>query len=134
MIVSLELPKGTNQIFSNVTICRSSSENNFATWEDVYTGVYSSEKTFKWIDRTIKSGIYYRYGICKRDTQGNRSSIVKDKNKVVNCFEDVYLSSGGRHLRIKYNPQVSSFKYTVMESKIETIGSQFPFIIRNGDV
>jgi hypothetical protein len=37
-------------------------------------------------------------------------------------------------LKIKYNPKVSSFKNTLLESKVDTIGSQFPFITRNGNV
>jgi hypothetical protein len=49
-------------------------------------------------------------------------------------FEYAYLFDGDRQLKIKYNPKVSSFKNTLLESKIDTIGSKHPFIFRNGNV
>ena len=47
-------------------------------------------------------------------------------------FEDVFLTHGGRQLKLKFDATVSSFKYNVLESKIDTLGSQYPFIRRNG--
>jgi hypothetical protein len=35
-------------------------------------------------------------------------------------------------LRIRFNPNVSSFKSVVAETKKTTLGRQFPFILRNG--
>jgi hypothetical protein len=35
---------------------------------------------------------------------------------------------------VRFNPKVTSFKNTVLESKLDTIGGQYPFIFRNGDV
>ena len=49
-------------------------------------------------------------------------------------FEDAFLFDGERQLKIKYNPKVSSFKTDLQETKIETIGSKHPFILRNGNV
>jgi hypothetical protein len=49
-------------------------------------------------------------------------------------FEDMFLSDGKRQLRIKYNPKVSSFKNTILESKMDTLGSKYPFFFRNGNV
>ena len=46
----------------------------------------------------------------------------------------MFLYDGDRQLKIRYNPKVSSFKIDVLESKTETIGSQYPFIFRNGAV
>ena len=37
-------------------------------------------------------------------------------------------------IKIKYNPKVSSFKNTLLENKIDTIGGKHPFIFRNGNV
>jgi hypothetical protein len=47
-------------------------------------------------------------------------------------FEHAFLFDGERQLKIKYNPKVSSFKTTILESKMETLGSKHPFIFRNG--
>jgi hypothetical protein len=49
-------------------------------------------------------------------------------------FEDAFLFDGEKQLKIKYNPEISSFKTTHLESKIDTIGSKHPFIFRNGNV
>lgn len=49
-------------------------------------------------------------------------------------FEDAFLYDGKRQLRIRYNPKISSFKKTVLETKIDTIGGKYPFIFRNGNV
>jgi hypothetical protein len=47
-------------------------------------------------------------------------------------FEDMFLYDGQRQLNIKFNPKVSSFKTTLLESKLDTLGGQFPFVFRNG--
>ena len=49
-------------------------------------------------------------------------------------FEDAFLYDGKRQLRIRYNPKISSFKSTVLETKMDTIGGKYPFIFRNGNV
>ncbi|MBR2247112.1 MAG: hypothetical protein IJ880_08825 [Bacilli bacterium] len=46
----------------------------------------------------------------------------------------MFLSDGVRQLKIKFNPKVASFKNTIPEQKIETIGNKYPFIFRNGSV
>jgi hypothetical protein len=44
----------------------------------------------------------------------------------------MFLFDGKRQLKIKFNPKVSSFKDTILESKLDTIGGRYPFIFRNG--
>jgi len=46
----------------------------------------------------------------------------------------MFLFDGTRQLKIQYNPKVSSFKNDILESKIDTIGSKYPFFFRNGHV
>jgi hypothetical protein len=53
---------------------------------------------------------------------------------VYSDFEHAFLYDGERQLKIKYNPKIASFKNTLMESKVDTIGSKYPFIFRNGKV
>ena len=47
-------------------------------------------------------------------------------------FEDCFLYYGKRQLKIKFNPKISSFKKDVLETKIDTLGSKYPFIFKNG--
>ena len=49
-------------------------------------------------------------------------------------FEDAFLFDGERQLRLRYNPKVNSFKNSVLEQKVNTIGNKYPFIFRNGNV
>jgi hypothetical protein len=46
----------------------------------------------------------------------------------------MFLFDGERSLKIRFNPKVSSFKTNLLEKKVETIGSKYPFIFRNGAV
>jgi hypothetical protein len=61
------------------------------------------------------------------DEQGNPCYITAD-------FEDMFLTDKNRQLKIRFNPKVSSYKPTILESKIDTLGSKYPFIFRNGNV
>jgi hypothetical protein len=49
-------------------------------------------------------------------------------------FEDVFLYDGERQLKIKFNPKITNFKTTLLETKTNTIGSKYPFIFKNGNV
>ena len=124
-----------NYFTGNITIRRSSSESNFTLWEDIHTlSIENKLLDFVWYDSTVKSGVWYKYCAQKRDSLGNRGVISELKNPVMVTFDNMYLTAGGKQLNIKFNPQVSSFKYTVAESKTDTIGSKYPFIKRNGYV
>ena len=117
-----------------ITIRRTSSESNFAEWEDVHNVLLTEAKEldYTWYDYTIKSGVWYKYCVQKRNRRNDRGVIVATKEPVMAYFEDVFLTHGGRQLKLKFDSTVSSFKYNVLESKIDTLGSQYPFIRRNG--
>lgn len=147
--------------FGNITIRRTSSETGFQVWEDVNTTVadlktISSSITIN--DYTIKSGVFYKYAIQKRSSNGLRGDLLiatkeieqKDEHgmplvdedgniitKIVEdmvmvVFDDIFLTRQNKQLRIEFDPQISSFGYQVAEAKTDTIGSQFPFVRRNG--
>ncbi len=59
---------------------------------------------------------------------------LNDGNGLPVDFEDAFLYDGKRQLRICFNPKVSSFKSTILETKVDTIGGKYPFIFRNGNV
>lgn len=75
--------------------------------------------TYSWKD--------YKNEICEQSQIGQEKEILAD-------FEDMFIYDGKRQLKVKYNPKVSSFKNTIPEQKIETIGSKYPFIFRSGHV
>lgn len=84
-------------------------------------------------DFTVEQGMTYRYCFREYNAAGIQSDRVWS-NTVFCDFEDMFLFDGEKQLKIKFNPKVSSFKTTRLETKSDTIGSKYPFIFRNGVV
>lgn len=102
----------------DVILCRSEDEGK--TWVDL-----SSNR-----DNTIEQGKEYIYGFYNKDDLSTRYVAAPLRGD----FEHAFLSDGERQLKIKFNPKMSTFKTTVFESKVDTLGSKYPFFFRNGDV
>lgn len=87
-------------------------------------------------DFTVEQGISYKYGIQKLDTSNNDvvASAILFSNEIIVDFEDMFLFDGERQLKLQFNPKISSFKTTLLESKLNTLGSRYPFFFRNGNV
>ena len=126
----------------NFLITRASSLDNYFEWIEIVRFTMSSDYPSKYhfFDYTVEQGIQYKYAIqqfniydiysnkvYQTDSQGNFNTTIAD-------FEDMFLSDGVRQLKVRFNPKVTSFKNTIPEQKIETIGSKYPFIFRNGQV
>lgn len=134
-------PKDKNQqtdlINGLFVLLRSSSEDNFSSWYQLTNFVlaqWSSDKSeYLCKDYSVSQGITYKYGIQAYNNNGIYSKIIETTPIFVD-FEDMFLSDGKRQLRIKYNPKVSSFKNTILESKMDTLGGKYPFFFRNGNV
>lgn len=145
--------KGANKtITGNFVILRSSSKDNYQTWQEVRRFRLQNQAPYTKViyDYTVEQGISYRYAI----QQFNRQQFYSKKiyaykrnpingeilyensspvyNDVMADFEDMFLYDGKRQLKIKFNPKVASFKNSLQEQKIDTIGGKHPFIFRNG--
>ena len=83
-------------------------------------------------DYIIESGVVYKYGIQKITVNNVRSARSETVQNIVAYFEDAFLYDGERQLRIRYNTNVSSIKDVIAESKKTTLGSKYPFVLRNG--
>ena len=112
-----------------------SRTTNMKDWEEVYRFSLSGEhlSQFEWKDFTIEQGKTYIYSLQQYNDYNLYSERILSKEIYVD-FEDAFLFDGKRQLKIRYNPKISSFKTDHLESKIDTIGSKFPFIFRNGNV
>ena len=125
------------KISGSFILIRGSSEDNYDTWYPMtkFELVQWDASTIKEIcrDYSIQQGIEYQYAIQAYNTQGLYSNRMLTK-RVICDFEDAFLYDGDRQLKIRFNPKISSFKSTVLESKTNTIGSKYPFIFRNGNV
>ena len=123
-------------IYGKFRIYRVSSKDGF---KNRYLVAYFSlenqdlfGKSFK--DFTVESGFKYRYILQQVNDYGIHSEEVWSQGDVECNYEHLFLYDGKRQLKIKYNPKVPSFKNTVLESKVDTIGGKYPFIFRNENV
>lgn len=139
-------------ITGNFVISRYS--DNLKTWNEVcrfnLLSQYPSAVGTLWTDYTIEHGVKYLYAIQAYNSKGLYSnkiySVVANGNTYIENdedgnpyyilanFDDAFLTDGERQLKIRFNPKVSSFKTNILESKIDTLGGQYPFIFRNGNV
>lgn len=139
-------PRSTNigeLMYCNVTIRRTSSESNFSIWEDVYNYTFINETlNLTWRDFTVKSGVFYQYAAQQRDNKGRRGIIIKTPEQVHGIFDDSFLVNGYkdndgvwrcRQLKLRFDPNISSYQTVVSENKTDTIGGKYPFIKRNGN-
>ena len=116
-------------------LTRASSLDDYTSWLTIsdfqLTGELPSAFLLK--DYTIMQGATYVYSL----QQYNDYKIYSNRllsEYVKGQFEDVFLFDGQRQLKIRFNPKISSFKTTVLDSKKTTIGGKYPFIFRNGIV
>ena len=122
----------------NICIRRASQIDNFQSWEDItiFTVKEKNLNTLNLIyDYTIESGVWYKYGIQSIDKNGDRGVLVIMNTPVQRLFNYSFiLGKEGKQLKLQFNNTVSSFKHQIYDSKIDTIGSKYPFIARNAAV
>lgn len=125
---------GTSTSKATVQIQRTSDEE---TWNVIaeYTAIGGREVDYTFLDTSIEQGITYKYALVQVTTGVNDSKAYSERNYITSItpdFENMFLTDGEKQLKIKYDPKVSSFKDTILESKTDTIGGQYPFFFRNG--
>ena len=127
----------------SIEVSRAEKTDGYNSWRIIKKVYFSNlSKVLEWSfkDFTIEQGMYYKYAFRQYDANGNHTilCIAKDihtgSEEIFADFEDMFLWDGERQLKIRFNPKVTSFKTTLLESKIDTIGSRYPFIFRNGSV
>lgn len=90
---------------------------------------YAMDNEFIYEDYEIEQGREYNYYFLPYGSAGATPTSIKPQ------WNSIILSDAeGRILPVQYNPQVSSFKTTIQEQKQDTLGGQFPFFLRNGDI
>ena len=134
--MEVSVAETANKTILNCAIVRANEKTNYSIWErvaniDLYDGNY--EYSFK--DYTIESGVNYKYKIfaLHNDNYIQYLSAEIEKPEAVH-FQYNYLYYNGIQLPLKFNNKMSSFKKTILATKTDTIGSQYPTIVRNGYV
>jgi len=61
------------------------------------------------------------------------ASVINEPHIVINkVFDDMFLLSKNKTLRIRFNPDISSYKRNVADVITATLGGAYPFVRRNG--
>lgn len=126
------------QEIDGMAIRRSSNRDNFSYWEDVkilnnIKRTVDDDHMYYFSDKNIESGVWYKYAI-QPISQTTRGGLSKIAEKSV-IFDDAFLvGKDGKQLNMRYDFSTSSIKRNIKESRIETIGSKYPFITRNSNV
>lgn len=124
----------TNSLESSVIgtylLTRIDLKENTRTQLKQFRFEFEDPNTWCFKDYTCEQGKWYQYSVQQFNEKGLYSNDMLS-NAIFSDFENMYLTDGKRQLKIKYNPKVASFKNNLLENKIETIGSQYPFIFRN---
>lgn len=126
--------------FGRITITPVDTEgSNLTYYLSRYSNINGEEKLYRMgqydgtessYDWENEQGVEYTY-IARSDGYG----ILSDNDpSVLSDYEDMFLCDADKQLKLRFNPQVSSFKTTIQEQKIETIGNKYPRIFRNSAV
>lgn len=126
-------------VTGSFVLVRASSKDNFQSWDDIYhfsylnTLITSKDCKKIWDDCTVEQGEEYLYAIQAYNSYNLFSNKLQAFNgKVKVDFVDAFLYDGKNQLKIQFNPKISSLKNNILETKVDTIGGQYPFIVRNG--
>ena len=118
-------------------IRRASSKDNFETWIDLAElrcAIGTSELYATYNDIMVESGITYKYTVQPKMLNTSRL-VISDSVEATPVYEHTWLlGQNNAYLSIGFNLNLSNFKTVIKEAKIETIGSQYPFFVRNGDI
>ena len=127
---------GSNSYIS-IQIERAAKTSNYQEWQILKKVAflnYTEVVRWSFKDFTVEQGVSYLYRFRQYSENGICSKGSEIDEPIMADFEDMFLWDGQKQLKIRFNPKVSSFKATLMEQKIETIGSKYPFIFKNGIV
>lgn len=128
-------------ICGNFFLLRSTDKDDYKKWEklinfQIYDWTYANNKILEiYKDFFVEQGVSYRYAIQAYNDKGIYSTKVLNENGPIYVdFEHMFLYDGEYQLKIKFNPKMSSFKNTILENKVDTIGGQYPFFFRNNSI
>lgn len=138
--LQLEVPAGIS-FFGNVCLRRASELSEYTEWEDIKIIPITHKmmaEDYKYpiiYDYTAISGIRYKYGIQMIDEYDTRGSlqVIEEPIKREYLFSYI-LGENEQQLKLRFDNAISNFKITVGDFKTDTIGGQYPFITRNGNM
>ena len=120
--------------YGSYLLSRADDSDNYTTWVNIAKFRLDEQRpsSYSIKDFTIEHGKKYKYALQQYNIWGLYSSFIYS-DIVQAAFEDMYLYDGEKTLKIRYNPEVNTFKTTILEAKSDTLGGRFPYITRNGE-
>ena len=124
-------PQATGQF----VLKRGSDKDNYTEWNTILTFRLNGTKPSRWLyrDFTIEHGYNYKYALQQINSYNMYSNKIYS-NEIKGVFEDMFLYDGEKQLKMRFNPKITSFKNTILETKTNTIGNKYPFTFRNKSV
>lgn len=120
-------------IGGKIRIQRASDISSFRAWETVTTftidQAFIQGYTVSWTDYFVEGGRIYQYRVYF-DAK-NETKYLSEGHYYSPTFGDIFISTTERQLAIRYNPNISGFKWITQESITNTLGGKYPLIRRN---
>lgn len=129
-------------IAGTLLLQRADETNDFSSWTDILklqvdnntaTTLSDSGKPVIYYDYLVPGNhTFYQYRFIQLDSDEN--GVAKSNNYLLECiFEDIFLYDLNKQFAVRYNPNITGFKWVVQESVTNTLGGVYPLIRRNGE-
>ena len=147
-IINIPINAISPEIIQTEDKIKTNNDKGYVEFKNLKSNIYRSTDDFE-LNPIIRWDKLYSYNKDKtQDLFRDKNMVTKDLynyllqdetgfyqvNKITIDYEDAFLFDADLDFQIKYNPKVSSFKQIIQEGKIETMGSQYPFFFRNGNI
>ena len=123
-----------DQTYGTLIIERALNEEDLK-WDIVYSIPLTLDSTqatdISFTDYCVQPNVLYKYRVSYLTTDLELSK-VEISDPVSVSLEDIVLVSEGVQWTLRYNPQVTNMKKTVTNSIVQTIGGEYPIVIRGG--
>lgn len=123
-----------SKIISEIAILRSALGENLLKWEEVTRIKASSMKNAVLYDYFIENGNYYRYAIQPILANGTKGVITSAYDAVTTHEGFWMLGQDDLQFSFIYNGNIAEITHVDKDMVIETIASNYPYIVRPSDV
>lgn len=141
--IGIKLYSNSGDLYNgNICLRRASSKDDYTVWEDIKIVVCVNDIVNNLdmiFDNTVESGIWYKYAVQIIDANGERGIMnPQDPSNITPVLRDFHfaylIGENGQQLSLRYNNTMGTYTYNYSETKTDTIGGQYPFITRNGNM
>lgn len=135
--VQIEIASAWALMSPIIKIQRTTDESEFLAWCTVaelkLPNKYLNAYNILWRDYAIEGGKFYQYRFIITTTSNSSTKYLSNGHYFAPQFGDMFLSSNDRQLAIRYNSNLSGFKWVTQENITNTLGGRFPIIRRNAE-